>query len=91
MLGFSVSSMLLAFSIGKELFPRQLHGIVIAFINTIIGVAGALFQPLAGEILKITNSGSSQEIINPNTFIFSFYFLAYSTGSQLRVLHPDKK
>jgi MFS family permease len=74
-LGFFVSSMLLAFTVGKENFPRQLHGIVMAFINMIIGLSGALFQPLAGEILKITNSGNTQNIASPDTFIFTFYIL----------------
>jgi MFS family permease len=68
-LGFFVSSMLLAFTVGREIFPKQLHGITMAFINMIIGLSGALFQPLAGEILKITNAGNTTSIANPDTFI----------------------
>ena len=73
-LGFFVSSMLLAFSIAKEVFPKSAHGISMAFINMIIGLCGAVFQPLLGELFYLLN-GNLEKIENTHTFSIGFLVL----------------
>ncbi len=74
-LGFFVSSMLLAFAVAREIYEPEQHGFVIAFINMFIGICGAIFQPLVGEIFLIVNGTSADNMINPHAFIVSFIFL----------------
>jgi MFS family permease len=74
LLGFFVSSMLLAFAIGKEIFPENVHGMTMAVINMVIGVSGAVFQPLLGALFNYLNGGL-EEIKNPNTFSLGFLIL----------------
>ncbi|MCP4179113.1 MAG: MFS transporter [bacterium] len=73
-LGFFVSSMLVAFAIAKEIIPTKLHGVSMAFVNMIIGLCGAVFQPLVGEVFYWVN-GNMKEVVNPNAFIIGFAVL----------------
>jgi MFS family permease len=73
-LGFCVSSMLLAFAIGKDIFPENVHGLTMAVINMVIGLCGALFQPLLGELFFYLKGGL-EKIHNPNTFSVGFMVL----------------
>lgn len=49
--GFFTSSMLIAFTINKQRFPREYNGTVAAFTNIVIVVLGAVFQDLLGFLL----------------------------------------
>jgi len=49
--GFFTSSMLLVFSISRDYHPLWMSGILIAFINTLIMLAGTFFQPFIGFLL----------------------------------------
>lgn len=49
--GFSTSSMLIAFSLNKNRFPRAYNGTVAAFTNIIIVILGAIFQDIIGILL----------------------------------------
>ena len=74
LLGFFVSSMLLAFALGKKIFPENVHGMTMAFINMMIGVFGAIFQPLLGELFVYLNGGL-EKVTNPNIFSLGFLIL----------------
>ncbi len=74
LLGFFVSSMLLGFAVAKEMFPKSVHGITMAFINMIIALCGAFFQPLLGELFEFLN-GNLDKIQNPHTFNIGFLVL----------------
>jgi MFS family permease len=56
LLGFFVSSMLLAFSIARCCYPIDSHGTIFALVNTIIGFGGFLFPLIFGKIVKVTMS-----------------------------------
>lgn len=50
-LGFTVSSMLLAFPLNCEIQSPDISGTAIAFTNMVIMFIGAVFQPMIGKIL----------------------------------------
>ncbi|MFA8449654.1 MAG: MFS transporter [Bacteroidales bacterium] len=51
--GFFVSSMLLAFSVARSDYPKQIHGAIFALVNMVIGVSGFVFQFMLGKMLKL--------------------------------------
>lgn len=63
--GFFVSSMLLAFSVARMSYPKQVHGAIFALINMVIGVSGFVFQFLLGNSLKafLSHFGDHQPIL----------------------------
>ncbi len=76
MLGFFVSSMLLAFSVVEEMFPKEIKGTSLAIVNMVIGLCGALFQYLISWISVKLNGGQSIHVgINGDVFDKAFVFL----------------
>ncbi|MFZ9036188.1 MAG: MFS transporter [Francisellaceae bacterium] len=75
MLGFFVSSMLLAFAVVDEIFPRKVHGTVLAVVNMTIGIAAAIFQHVVGFVSEYVNGGDIRIIHNPHTYVISFVIL----------------
>ncbi|MFC4891642.1 MFS transporter [Pseudofrancisella aestuarii] len=75
LLGFFVSSMLLAFSVVEEIFPKEIKGTALAIVNMIIGLCGALFQFLISYISVLLNGGPIHININNNVFNRAFVFL----------------
>ncbi len=74
-LGFFVSSMLLAFAVVDQIFPKNIHGTVLAAVNMTIGLSGALFQYLVDIASHWINGGDIKTIHNPNVFSLSFLVL----------------
>ena len=58
LLGFFVSSMLLSFSIVKEIINENEQATAFAFINTMIGLGGFFIPLLFGEIIHIQSKDS---------------------------------
>ena len=56
LVGFFVSSMLLAFSIAKERFSSSRHATVFAFINMMIGLGGFLVPLMFGGVIHLSSS-----------------------------------
>ena len=75
MIGFSVSSMLLAFSVVEEIFPIQVRATALAIVNMVIGLCGAVFQYLISIISVYVNNGPLTGTINENVFDKSFVYL----------------
>jgi MFS family permease len=75
MIGFSVSSMLLAFSVVEEIFPIQVRATALAIVNMVIGLCGAVFQYLISIISVYINNGPLTGTINENVFDKSFVYL----------------
>ena len=75
MIGFSVSSMLLAFSVVEEIFPIQVRSTALAIVNMVIGLCGAVFQYLISIISAYVNNGPLTGTINENVFDKSFVYL----------------
>ena len=76
LIGFFVSSMLLAFSIVEEIFPEHMSATVLAIINMTIGLCGAIFQNAISYISSNLNNGPIIEgHITANIFQKSFVFL----------------
>ena len=71
LLGFFVSVMLLVFSIAKENYPTNKHGMIFAFLQMMIGLGG-FFVPLAfGKIIDLSHKISSL----PNNLIIPIFAL----------------
>lgn len=75
LLGFFVSSMLLAFAIVDDLFPENIHGTVLAVVNMTIGISAAVFQHLVDYVSRWINGGDIKMIHNANVFAWSFLVL----------------
>ncbi|APC97268.1 MFS transporter [Francisella frigiditurris] len=75
LLGFFVSSMLLAFSVVEEIFPKEIKGTALAIVNMVIGLCGALFQFLISYISVLLNGGPIHINVNNNVFDRAFVFL----------------
>ncbi|WHN65421.1 MFS transporter [Cysteiniphilum sp. QT6929] len=75
LLGFFVSSMLLAFAVVDDIFPSKVHGTVLAVVNMTIGLSAALFQHLVDYVSMWINGGDLKEIHNPNVFTGAFLVL----------------
>ena len=75
LLGFFVSSMLLAFAVVDDIFPSKVHGTVLAVVNMTIGLLAALFQHLVGYVSMWLNGGDLKEIHNPSVFSNAFLVL----------------
>jgi MFS family permease len=75
LIGFSVSSMLLAFSVVEEIFPMQVKATALAIVNMVIGLCGAVFQYLISIISVYVNNGPLTGTINENVFDKSFVYL----------------
>jgi len=76
MLGFFVSSMLLAFSVVEEMFPKEIKGTALAIVNMLIGLCGAVFQYLISYISILLNDGKSIHVsLNESVFDKAFVFL----------------
>lgn len=66
--GFSTSSMLIAFTVNKERFPREYNGTVAAFTNIVIVVLGAVFQDVLGLLLDHWKTVSQQDTYSIATY-----------------------
>jgi len=75
LIGFSVSSMLLAFSVVEEIFPRQVKATALAIVNMVIGLCGAIFQYLISIISVYINGGSLTGLVSESVFDKSFVYL----------------
>lgn len=75
LIGFSVSSMLLAFSVVEEIFPPQVKATALAIVNMVIGICGAVFQYLISVISVYINGGSLTGAVSENLFDKSFVYL----------------
>jgi hypothetical protein len=67
--------MLLAFAMVDELFPKKIHGTVLAVVNMTIGLSGALFQYLVDFTSTWINNGDIEVIHNSSVFSLSFLVL----------------
>ncbi|AEB28517.1 MFS transporter [Francisella hispaniensis] len=74
-IGFSVSSMLLVFSVVEEIFPPQIKATALAIVNMVIGLCGAVFQYLISYISVYLNGGPLTGEINTNVFDRAFIYL----------------
>ncbi|GAB4221767.1 MAG: MFS transporter [Francisella sp.] len=74
-IGFSVSSMLLSFSIIEEIFPMQIKATALAIVNMVIGLCGALFQYLISYISVYLNGGPLEVNLNVRVFDKAFIYL----------------
>lgn len=74
-IGFSVSSMLLAFSVVEEIFPAQIKATALAIVNMVIGLCGAIFQYLISYISVYLNGGPLTGRIDMNVFDRAFLYL----------------
>ncbi|ASG68148.1 MFS transporter [Francisella halioticida] len=74
-IGFCVSSMLLAFSVVEEIFPTQIKATALAIVNMVIGLCGAVFQYLISYISVYLNGGALQANINIKVFDKAFVYL----------------
>lgn len=74
-IGFSVSSMLLAFSVVEEIFPPQIKATALAIVNMVIGLCGAVFQYLISYISVYLNGGPLTGRIDLNVFDKAFLYL----------------
>jgi MFS family permease len=72
--GFSVSSMLLAFSWTREFYPKYFHARVFALINMIIATCGYGFQRLFGWMEEIQSKTTHPNLQN-NLLLFSIPLL----------------
>lgn len=75
LLGFFVSSMLLAFAVVNDIFATEVQGTVLAFTNMIISIGGVFFQNLVAYVTTWINGGDIKVIHNPHVFVLSFVFL----------------
>ena len=62
--GFATSSMLLAFSLAKELSPHYVTGFIIGFINMMVMAIGIMFQHAISMLLD--NLAGSHELTVQN-------------------------
>jgi MFS family permease len=74
-IGFSVSSMLLAFSVVEEIFPPQIKATALAIVNMVIGLCGAIFQYLISWISVYLNGGPLTGDISTDIFDQAFICL----------------
>lgn len=74
-IGFAVSSMLLAFSVVEEIFPPQVKATALAIVNMVIGLCGAIFQYLISVISVYINGGPLTGNINIDVFSKAFIYL----------------
>ncbi|APC91761.1 MULTISPECIES: MFS transporter [Francisella] len=74
-IGFSVSSMLLVFSVVEEIFPPQVKATALAIVNMVIGLCGAIFQYLISYISVYLNDGPLTGKINIDVFDRAFIYL----------------
>ena len=76
-LGFFTVSMLITFSIAKSTHEEEHHGIIFAFINTIIGLSGFIFPILFGTIIKfILNHFQTNNQFIPTLFLLLIPIIA---------------
>ncbi|AXA33506.1 MULTISPECIES: MFS transporter [Francisella] len=75
LIGFSVSSMLLAFSVVEEIFPTQVKATALAIVNMVIGLCGAIFQYFISYISVYINGGPLTGEISEKVFDKAFIFL----------------
>ncbi|MGQ4005230.1 MFS transporter [Francisellaceae bacterium CB300] len=75
LIGFSVSSMLLAFSVVEEIFPSQVKATALAIVNMVIGLCGAVFQYLISMISVYINGGPLTGAVSESVFDKSFVYL----------------
>lgn len=73
--GFFVSSMLLAFSVVEEIFPPQIKATALAIVNMVIGLCGAIFQYLISYISVYLNGGPLVGNVNISIFDKAFVYL----------------
>jgi sugar phosphate permease len=57
--GFLTSSMLLCFTINKEINPKWTTGVTIGFTNMLVMIGGTIFQPLIGHLLDVFSTQSN--------------------------------
>ncbi|MED7789064.1 MFS transporter [Francisella sp. 19X1-34] len=74
-IGFCVSSMLLAFSVVEEIFPTQIKATALAIVNMVIGLCGAIFQYLISYISVYLNGGPLQANVDIKIFDRAFVYL----------------
>ncbi|API86627.1 MFS transporter [Francisella uliginis] len=74
-IGFCVSSMLLAFSVVEEIFPTQIKATALAIVNMVIGLCGAVFQYLISYISVYLNGGPLETNISIKVFDKAFVYL----------------
>ena len=74
-IGFTVSSMLLAFSIVEEMFPNEIKATALAIVNMVIGLCGAIFSYLISSISVYINGGPLLERVKSGIFEQSFVYL----------------
>lgn len=74
-IGFCVSSMLLAFSVVEEIFPVQIKATALAIVNMVIGLCGAVFQYLISYISVYLNGGPLKVNIDIKVFDSAFIYL----------------
>lgn len=74
-IGFCVSSMLLAFSVVEEIFPIQIKATALAIVNMVIGLCGAVFQYLISYISVYLNGGPLQTNLDIKVFDKAFVYL----------------
>ncbi|WP_150466242.1 MFS transporter [Francisella sp. SYW-9] len=74
-IGFCVSSMLLAFSVVEEIFPAQIKATALAIVNMVIGLCGAIFQYLISYISVYLNGGPLQANVDIKVFDKAFVYL----------------
>ena len=84
LLGFSVSSMLLAFSWTRDFYPKYFHARIFALINVTIAICGYGFLRLFGwmESSSVTTSGSLQKHLLLFTIPLAFSLLLCYVGTR---------
>ncbi len=84
--GFFTSSMLLAFPLNAELHPRSISGSVMAVTNMFIMIIGALFQPLIGLILQVTEHAQGLTLVSNEDFRNALWILPIALAVNLVLL-----
>ncbi len=72
LIGFFVSSMLLAFAYARDYYRPQHHALIFALINMVVGVCGFLFQELLGTTMHLLKN---QTLLSSTTNEFFASFL----------------
>lgn len=67
MIGFSYTAKVLTFSAICEIMPKNISGVSIAFVNTIVMSTGAFFHPLVGKLVQAMSDSRADASISTYT------------------------